>query len=681
MQHGSYTVGQTGSGADYANWTAAFAAVTYPLDGDLTFTQIDDTNDSAAVIIPAGDFAGWTLKLTSNLPHGGSVSGGHTALSQSTGYSFSSTNFYSSTGSGKLIIEHLVIRKTSLTTGGGITLTPNPSSGVGVTMTIRDTIIDCRTLTALSGSSGVMINCGTAGLPRVNTAYVYNCVVLGVKTNSLTASGIWVTAGGAASALIENCWVQDGGGSANGSCFANNVTYGQVTFRNNVAIGWVGAPCYRNISACSGVWSCMSTDDTADDGLVGSGNIINITVTTEFVSGTPADATFMKPLSDRAKHDGTAVGSGIGNDHGCILTIARPHTSGALTKYSIGPREWPSTAVITSGPTTQTVNEGAQATFAVTATDVTGYQWQVKPYGGAWGNVPVGGTGSSYQTPATGGSDHLAQYRCQVSNDGGTVTSPEVYLLLNGWEVPWGGGSAAPDRPVVTVTGIVDQTIHLQVSGVADKFRAELTTRDGTVVGYAERTSPGELTIPIPNVGVLYSLSVIAANVSSPPVWSLPGLTTSLSVNPPAPASESSPGVGISPTPSTKVALAGPLGSGFAFPFRFSPTTGAPEISYGVDHVVHCMRQVLGTKVGERVIRRDFGCPVARLLFAPDTEVGPELSADIQSSLATWEHRSEVLRVILNRDRTRGSISANIHFRTFQTHQNGNFVYPFNMEV
>ncbi len=534
---GSFTVGQAGSGADYATWFAALGAVSFPLTGDLTFTQIANTTDSSVAALGAGDFAGYTLTLTSDLNPQGSVSGGHVAGTTTSSYLFSFPSLSSTVVGAKLILEKLNIRRTVTTNGGGITAT-HPSSGVGITTIIRDVIVDLRTMTTAGTYYGIFIQLNTSGtLPQ--RGYIFNCTVLGARQNTLTSGGIWITAGGAAQGVIDDCWVEDVGSVANGCCFGTNATYYQVIFRNCVGIAAGTTVCFRNILSCNGVWSCMSTDATADDAAIGSGNVINITVTTEFVSGTPTDSTFMKPLSDRAKNDGTAVGSGYGNDHGVIETIARPHLSGALTKYSIGPREWPSTPVITVPPTTQTVNEGSSATFSLTATDVTGYQWEVKPSGGSWSSVPIGGTNPSYVTPATGGSDHLSLYRCQVSNDGGTVTSAEVYLLLSGWAVPWGGGAVAPSRPSVEFVDLVQKVLTLSVTpsvGTADVYRAEMYDSTGSLVAYAETEVAGELSITFPNYDEPYTVVVLAGNYGSPPVWSLPGFMVTYTLeSPPAP--------------------------------------------------------------------------------------------------------------------------------------------------
>lgn len=91
----------------------------------------------------------------------------------------------------------------------------------------------------------------------------------------------------------------------------------------------------------------------------------------------------------------------------------------------------PSPPAITVQPVQQTVASGATATFSVTATGATSYQWQVNS-SGTWTNVSTGsgGTTSSYTTGTLGTSDIGSLFRCQVTNAAGTVNTAEVFVFL-----------------------------------------------------------------------------------------------------------------------------------------------------------------------------------------------------------------------------------------------------------
>lgn len=83
-------------------------------------------------------------------------------------------------------------------------------------------------------------------------------------------------------------------------------------------------------------------------------------------------------------------------------------------------------------PTAQTANEGAAATFTVSATGTgaLSYQWKRQaPGGGAFSNV---GTNSASYTTATldCATDHLANFYVDVTDDNGTTTSSTVGLTV-----------------------------------------------------------------------------------------------------------------------------------------------------------------------------------------------------------------------------------------------------------
>lgn len=90
---------------------------------------------------------------------------------------------------------------------------------------------------------------------------------------------------------------------------------------------------------------------------------------------------------------------------------------------------------IDTQPTNQTVTAPATATFTVAATAGSGsltYQWEVNT-GSGYSNVSTGtgGTTASYTTAATTTDMTGYLYRCQVTDDGGTVASDAATLTVN----------------------------------------------------------------------------------------------------------------------------------------------------------------------------------------------------------------------------------------------------------
>jgi hypothetical protein len=88
---------------------------------------------------------------------------------------------------------------------------------------------------------------------------------------------------------------------------------------------------------------------------------------------------------------------------------------------------------ITSQPSNSQAEVDQTATFTLTATGTPSptYQWQVNT-GSGWNNVSTGtgGTTDSYTTAALQAGDDGNQYRCIVSNAGGSVTSNVVTLTM-----------------------------------------------------------------------------------------------------------------------------------------------------------------------------------------------------------------------------------------------------------
>lgn len=83
-------------------------------------------------------------------------------------------------------------------------------------------------------------------------------------------------------------------------------------------------------------------------------------------------------------------------------------------------------------PASLTVIAPATATFSVTATGTSpSYQWQLSvDSGSSWIDISAA-TSASYTTPATATAASGAQFRVQVSNSAGTVTSSAATLTIN----------------------------------------------------------------------------------------------------------------------------------------------------------------------------------------------------------------------------------------------------------
>lgn len=85
---------------------------------------------------------------------------------------------------------------------------------------------------------------------------------------------------------------------------------------------------------------------------------------------------------------------------------------------------------VTSQPANQNAVAGSTATFAVTSSNVSAYQWQISTNGGTTWNDVAGATSASYITPATTLAMSGYRYRVRMSNSCGNVTSNVATLSV-----------------------------------------------------------------------------------------------------------------------------------------------------------------------------------------------------------------------------------------------------------
>jgi len=121
------------------------------------------------------------------------------------------------------------------------------------------------------------------------------------------------------------------------------------------------------------------------------------------------------------------------------------------------------------------------------------------------------------------------------------------------------------------------------------------------------------------------------------------------------------------------------LGRGWAFPIRVDPRTGGIALVQGAADVEEAVRVVLGTRLGERVMRSGFGSEVPALLFEPVTpSTAGRLADAIRTALGNWEPRIDVLEVLVEPDpATPSRLVASLTYRLRENNAVLNQVYPF----
>jgi phage baseplate assembly protein W len=94
------------------------------------------------------------------------------------------------------------------------------------------------------------------------------------------------------------------------------------------------------------------------------------------------------------------------------------------------------------------------------------------------------------------------------------------------------------------------------------------------------------------------------------------------------------------------------IGSGWGFPMRTDRTGGIALVT-GEREVEESVRLILGTAMGERPMRPEFGCRIHDYVFAPaDAATAAMIAYEVRSSLLRWEPRIEVADVTVEPDET-----------------------------
>ena len=120
------------------------------------------------------------------------------------------------------------------------------------------------------------------------------------------------------------------------------------------------------------------------------------------------------------------------------------------------------------------------------------------------------------------------------------------------------------------------------------------------------------------------------------------------------------------------------LGKGWAFPVQPSQA-GEVALSEYDEDVRQAIHIILGTALGERVMRPDFGVGLQNLVFEPINTTTRELVRHrVEQALITWEPRIDSLEIAVNSDMNeRNKLIIEIRYKVRATNTFYNLVYPF----
>ncbi|GIL11390.1 MAG: hypothetical protein BroJett038_01100 [Chloroflexota bacterium] len=90
---------------------------------------------------------------------------------------------------------------------------------------------------------------------------------------------------------------------------------------------------------------------------------------------------------------------------------------------------------------------------------------------------------------------------------------------------------------------------------------------------------------------------------------------------------------------------------------------------------------LLSTRPGERVMRPEYGCPLHRLIFAPNDETTAGLAIFyVQRAIKRWEPRIDVLELDARRSPDRPEqLEIFLKYRIKATQQTSALVFPLNL--
>jgi phage baseplate assembly protein W len=118
------------------------------------------------------------------------------------------------------------------------------------------------------------------------------------------------------------------------------------------------------------------------------------------------------------------------------------------------------------------------------------------------------------------------------------------------------------------------------------------------------------------------------------------------------------------------------IGKGWKFPIKVS-AKGGLSYSDGPERIQDAIWIILGTSLGERLMRMDFGAAANDYVFQSNSDVvRTQLAAAVREALVKWEPRIELVSVIVKEGTEPSQVLATIEYRLRSTNELFNLVYP-----
>ena len=120
------------------------------------------------------------------------------------------------------------------------------------------------------------------------------------------------------------------------------------------------------------------------------------------------------------------------------------------------------------------------------------------------------------------------------------------------------------------------------------------------------------------------------------------------------------------------------VGAGWSYPLGTDPS-GRVALVTREREIEQSIRLILGTSIGERPMRPDFGCRIHDHVFGPaNSATAGQIAYDVRDALERWETRIDVTDVVVSFDRiSEGRIYIDIGYSARGLNDPRNLVFPF----
>lgn len=124
------------------------------------------------------------------------------------------------------------------------------------------------------------------------------------------------------------------------------------------------------------------------------------------------------------------------------------------------------------------------------------------------------------------------------------------------------------------------------------------------------------------------------------------------------------------------------LGRGWKFPPEFSGGVSPTAMVAQEEDIHQSLHIILSTRVGERIMRPDFGANLHDLVYHNmDLTARTQLRAAIEKAILLWEPRITLTRVSFDMSEEKsGVLYVSLEYVIRQTNARGNMVYPYYYE-